>query len=200
MCILRKSEQFIVPFAGFEPEENAAPKPWQFIYEWLDSLVYAFIAILLIFTFCFRIVGVSGESMMPTLQDGNWLAVRAINPHVERGDIVVITQPNSLNEPLIKRVIAVGGDTVDINFVEGQVMINGEVINEPYIAEPTHRMSNVAFPVTVPEGCVFVMGDNRNDSLDSRSKTVGFIDTRYILGVAQFRFYPFGEWSLENYA
>lgn len=196
---MRKSEQFIVPFTDVDTEETAAPKQWYFVYEWLDSLVYAFLTILLIFTFCFRIVGVSGESMLPTLQDGNWLAVRAINTKIERGDIVVITQPNALNEPLIKRVIAVGGDKVDIDFVEGKVSINGESINEPYIYEPTHRMSNVAFPVTVPEGCVFVMGDNRNNSMDSRSKTVGFIDTRYILGVAQFRFYPFGEWSLKNY-
>ena len=111
----------------------------------------------------------------------------------------MITQPNSLNEPLIKRVIAFGGDEVNIDFVEGKVTVNGEVLNAPYIYEPTNRMSNVAFPITVPEGCVFVMGDNRNNSLDSRSKTVGFIDTRYILGVAEFRFYPFGEWSLENY-
>ena len=114
--------------------------------------------------------------------------------------IYVITQPNSLHEPLIKRVIAVGGDTVDIDFVEGTVTVNGEVLSEPYINEATHRMSDVAFPITVPEGKVFVMGDNRNESLDSRSTTVGFIDTRYILGVAEFRFYPFGDWKLDNYA
>ena len=77
---------------------------------------------------------------------------------------------------------------------------NGEVLSEPYINEATHRMSDVAFPITVPEGKVFVMGDNRNESLDSRSTTVGFIDTRYILGVAEFRFYPFGDWKLDNYA
>ena len=197
--MLRKSEQFSIPFEEYDSAESSAPKQWRFVYDWLDSLVYAFLTILLIFTFLFRIVGVSGNSMKPTLQNGDWLAVRAINTSVSRGDIVVITQPNSLNEPLIKRVIAVGGDTVDIDFVEGTVKINGDVINEPYIYEPTHRMSNVAFPLTVPEGCVFVMGDNRNDSLDSRSRTVGFIDTRYVLGVAQFRFYPFGEWTIYNY-
>lgn len=200
MCVLRKSEQFVVPFEEYNIEESNTPKIWRFAYEWMDSLIYAFLTILIVFTFLFRIVGVSGRSMVPTLQDGDWLAVRAINIQIERGDIVVITQPNSLNEPLIKRVIAVGGDEVNIDFVEGIVRINGEEINEPYIYEPTNRMSNVAFPVTVPEGCVFVMGDNRNDSLDSRSTTVGFIDTRYILGVAQFRFYPFGEWKLDNYA
>ena len=197
---MRKTEQFEIPYIDFEIAASKPSKTWKFIYEWLDSLIFAFITILIVFTFCFRIVGVSGESMVPTLQNGDWLAVRAINTSIDRGDIVVITQPNSLHEPLIKRVIAVGGDTVDIDFVEGTVTVNGEVLSEPYINEATHRMSDVTFPITVPEGKVFVMGDNRNESLDSRSTTVGFIDTRYILGVAEFRFYPFGDWKLDNYA
>lgn len=194
---MRKYQQIVIPLETETAPESKATKTWRFVYEWMDSLLYAFLTILLIFTFAFRIVGVNGESMVPTLQNGDWLAVRAINPRIERGDIVVVTQPNALHEPLIKRVIACGGDTVDIDFIAGIVKINGEVINEPYIAEPTTRMSNVAFPVTVPEGCVFVMGDNRNNSLDSRSTTIGFIDERYILGVAEFRFYPFGEWKLQ---
>lgn len=181
--------------AGKKPQ-----KSWKFVYEWLDSLIFAFITILIVFTFFFRIVGVSGESMLPTLHSGDWLAIRAINTEIDRGDIVVITQPNALHEPLIKRVIAVGGDTVDIDFVNGTIRVNGEILDEPYIYEPTHRSSNVTFPLTVPEGCVFVMGDNRNNSLDSRSQTVGFIDTRYILGVAEWRLYPFGDWKLDNYA
>ena len=169
---------------------SAPQKSWKFIYEWLDSLVFAFITILLVFTFAFRVVGVSGESMVPTLQNGDWLAVRAVNTSVERGDIVVITQPNSLNEPLIKRVIAVGGDTLDIDFITGEVFVNGERLDEPYIAEATHRGFDTTFPLTVPEGYLFVMGDNRNNSLDSRSSTIGFIDERYVLGVAEFRFFP----------
>lgn len=195
---MRKSEQFTVSYSELELTGEKTQKTWRFVYEWLDSLIFAFITILIIFTFFFRIVGVSGVSMLPTLQDGNWLAIRAINTEIDRGDIVVITQPNALNEPLIKRVIAVGGDTVDIDFLNGAVSVNGEVIDEPYIYEPTHRSSNVVFPLTVPEGCVFVMGDNRNDSLDSRSQTVGFIDTRYILGVAEFRLYPVGDWKLDD--
>lgn len=195
---MRRYEQFAVSYAELELADKKPPKSWKFVYEWLDSLIFAFITILLIFTFFFRIVGVSGNSMLPTLQSGNWLAIRAINTEIERGDIVVITQPNALNEPLIKRVIALGGDTVDIDFISGTVCVNGEVLDEPYIYEPTHRSANVAFPLTVPEGCVFVMGDNRNNSLDSRSRTIGFIDTRYILGVAECRLYPFGDWKLDK--
>ncbi len=195
---MRKSEQFTVSYSELVLAGKRTQKSWKFIYDWLDSLIFAFLTILIIFTFFFRIVGVSGPSMLPTLQSGNWLAIRAINTEIDRGDIVVITQPNALNEPLIKRVIAVGGDTVDIDFLNGTVTVNGAVLDEPYIYEPTHRSSNVAFPLTVPEGCVFVMGDNRNDSLDSRSQVIGFIDTRYILGVAEFRLYPFGDWKLDD--
>lgn len=194
---MRKAEQFEVPYVELKLNRRAPAKSWKFIYDWLDSLIFAFITILIVFTFFFRVVGVSGESMLPTLENGDWLAVRSINTSVDAGDIVVVTQPNSLHEPLIKRVIAVGGDEVNINFVDGTVQINGEILNEPYIAEPTSRMYDVAFPLTVPEGFVFVMGDNRNNSLDSRSSTVGFVDVRYILGVADFRFYPFGDWTIE---
>ncbi len=138
--------------------------------------------------------------MVPTLQNGDWLAVRAVNTAIDRGDIVVITQPNSLNEPLIKRVIAVGGDELDIDFAAGTVYVNGEALDEPYIAEATRRQFDVAFPLTVPEGFLFVMGDNRNNSLDSRSSTIGFIDERYVLGVAEFRFFPFGNWEIDQSA
>lgn len=197
---MRKSEQFCVLLTELAPARNAPQKSWKFIYEWLDSLVFAFITILLVFTFAFRVVGVSGESMVPTLQNGDWLAVRAVNMSVECGDIVVITQPNSLNEPLIKRVIAVGGDTLDIDFITGEVFVNGERLDEPYIAEATHRGFDTAFPLTVPEGYLFVMGDNRNNSLDSRSSTIGFIDERYVLGVAEFRFFPVGNWEIDQNA
>lgn len=195
---MRKSEQFCVSLTELAPARNAPQKSWKFIYEWLDSLVFAFITILLVFTFAFRVVGVSGESMVPTLQNGDWLAVRAVNTSVDRGDIVVITQPNSLNEPLIKRVIAVGGDTLDIDFITGEVFVNGERLDEPYIAEATRRGFDTSFPLTVPEGCLFVMGDNRNNSLDSRSSTIGFIDERYVLGVAEFRFFPVGNWEIDQ--
>lgn len=169
---------------------------WGVIYEWLDSFVFAIILILLIFVFAVRVVGVNGDSMNPTLNDGDWLTVSAINIDYERGDIVVITQPNALNEPLIKRVIAVGGDTVDIDFNTNEVIVNGEVLDEPYIKAPTSSRGDFSQPIRIPEGYVFVMGDNRNNSLDSRFNSIGIIDERYILGVANVRLYPFGEWEI----
>ncbi len=171
--------------------------PWEIIYEWMDSFVFSIILILFVFVFCFRVVGVDGESMTPTLNHGDWLTVKAINTEIKRGDIVVVTQPNPpLNEPLVKRVIAVGGDTLKINFKTGIVEVNGEVIDEPYIKEPTRNPGDFDKPIKIPEGYVFVMGDNRNESLDSRFNSIGIIDERYILGVANTRMYPFGEWEI----
>jgi len=195
---MRRTKDTIVAFEPVEREDEPRVSLfWRVIYEWSDSLVFAIIAVFLVFAFVFRIASVEGGSMNPTLKDGDWLAVKAINTHIRRGDIVIITQPNALNEPLVKRVIAVGGDTVDINFTEGSVKINGEVIHEPFIAEPTQRQFDIAFPITVPEGCYFVMGDNRNNSIDSRSNIVGFIKYGYILGTAEARFYPLGEFRVE---
>ena len=120
--------------------------------------------------------------MYPTLEDGDRLVLASTVFQYKQGDIVVIHR--SGKEPLIKRVIAVEGDTLDIDFERGMVTVNGEVLNEPYIAEPTHLEYNdgPVFPFTVPEGKVFVMGDNRNNSLDSRSGAVGLIDQNDILG------------------
>ncbi len=197
---MRKEEYFDITFDTQKKELPVAGKKgvWNFVYNWLDSLVFAIVLILVLFVFAFRIVGVVGDSMNPTLQSGEWLATKAINTTINRGDIVIVTQPNDINEPLVKRVIAVGGDTIDIDFNRGDVKVNGEILDEPYIKELTHRPGDFNGPVTIPEGYVFVMGDNRNDSLDSRFNSVGFIDERYILGVAEFRFYPFDSLEITN--
>lgn len=165
-------------------------------YEWIEAVIYAFVAIFIIFTFLFRIVGVDGNSMKNTLQDGNWLIVSNFNYSPKAKDIVVITQPNVRHEPLIKRVIGVGGDKIDIDFVKGIVYVNDKAIDEPYIAEATVTRGDMKFPLVVPEGKVFVMGDNRNDSWDSRFSAVGFVDERYLMGKAVFRIFPFGDWKV----
>ena len=152
------------------------------LFEWYDSLVFALAVIVLFFVFAVRIITVSGVSMQPTLYGGDRVAVQSMLYTPQRGDVVVVDGYINYGDPLVKRIIALGGDTVDINFETGAVTLNGAVLEEPYISAPTTTGYDVEFPVTVPEGCVFVMGDNRPRSLDGRSTEVGFIDERDILG------------------
>ena len=183
---------------GMTPEQAKKNRiRWLKIFDLCSSVIAAMVIIFIIFTFLCRPTSVVGESMLPTLQNGDWL-ITTRQSEYEYGDIVVITQPNVHNEPLIKRVIATEGQVIDINFTSGQVMVNGKELDEPYIRELTHLSSDVIFPVEVPKGCVFVMGDNRNRSSDSRGSGVGFIDTRYILGKAKIRVLPFGKFSIYN--
>ncbi len=193
---MRNREEFEI---SFKTTEKIKRKPIALLYEWLDSPLYAILLILIIFTFFVRVVGVSGESMMPTFHDGDWLTVSAVSANIEKGDVVIVTQPNERHEPLIKRVIATGGDVIDIDFATGEVTVNGKILDEPYIKDLTHRQGDFEGPLTVPEGYLFVMGDNRNKSLDSRFNAIGLIDERYILGVAQVRIFPFGDWNINDY-
>ncbi|MBO5230232.1 MAG: signal peptidase I [Clostridia bacterium] len=160
------------------------------MYDAIESVKGAVIVVFLIFSFVFRAVGVDGDSMYPTLKDGDWVAVSGVTTEIDRGDIIVSTQPWERNVPIVKRVIAVGGDMVDIDFNANAVFVNGVKLNEPYIAELTRVSYDVEFPVIVEEGKLFVMGDNRNVSLDSRSSKIGLIDERYVLGKVIFRVYP----------
>ncbi len=191
---MRRIEEYWVEFET----EKTSSFP-SLVYDACDSLKGAIIAVFLIFALAFRVVGVDGDSMKNTLHNGDWVAVSGIVTEFERGDIVVVTQPWERNVPIIKRVIAVEGDTVYIDFSLGKVYINGEEIYEPYIAEKTHLQYDIEFPVTVGKDEVFVMGDNRNDSLDSRSGKIGMIDVHYILGKAIFRLYPFDERNIYDY-
>ncbi len=156
-----------------------------------DSMVFALAAIVLIFVFVVRIITVSGYSMEPTLLWGDRVAVQSMLYTPKRGDVVVMDGYINYGDPLVKRIIAVGGDTVDIDFSTGTVMLNGERLDEPYLTSLTKLSYDVVFPVVVPEGTVFVMGDNRPNSLDSRSSEVGFIDERDIMGKVLLRIFPF---------
>jgi len=168
---------------------------WIKIFDLCGSVIAAMVIIFLIFTFVCRPTSVVGSSMESTLQNGDWL-ITTRQSEYKYGDIVIVTQPNVHNEPLIKRVIATEGQTIDINFTSGQVMVDGKELDEPYIKELTHTSYDVQFPLVVEEGKVFVMGDNRNHSSDSRDSGVGQIDTRYILGKARFRILPFGQFDI----
>ncbi len=154
------------------------------IYDWMQCIVVALVACILIFTFVGRIIGVDGGSMLPTLEDGDRIIITNLYSDLEYGDIVVLTKREFSREPIVKRVIATEGQTVDINFYTGEVWVDDVLLDEPYINEPTVRQLDVSFPVTIPEGCIFVMGDNRNKSTDSRASTIGFVDTRCVLGKA----------------
>ena len=162
------------------------------LYEWTQALVCSVLAVVLLFTFVVRLIGVDGHSMVPTLQDGDRLLVlnSLWDSDYEYGDIVVLRKESFLEEPIVKRVIATEGQTVDIDFASGSVYVDGELLEEDYINESTYVDEGTQFPLTVPEGSIFVMGDNRNHSSDSRSSDLGTVDTRYVIGRAVFLLFP----------
>lgn len=195
---MRRIEEFWIEFnpdAG-KAEEKKLPFPVSFLFDVTDSVKGAVLVVFLVFALMFRAVGVDGNSMNPTLHDKDWVAVAGAVTEFEHGDIVIVNQPWSRNVPIIKRVIAVGGDTINIDFDTSEVYVNGVRLDEPYILEPTTLRYDVEFPLTVDEGNLFVMGDNRNDSIDSRSSQIGLIDERYVLGKALVRIYPIDEWKI----
>lgn len=160
--------------------------------EWYESMALGAVLLVLLFTFVFRVAVVDGSSMNPTLVNGDRVLLRSIGYQPSRGDPVVIDAYISYGKPLCKRIIALGGDTVDIDFMSGAVFVNGEVLTEPYINNLTQQPEGVQFPITVPEGSVFVMGDNRMNSKDSRSPEIGCVDERDLLGKIIFRITPIG--------
>lgn len=158
--------------------------------EWIDSIVLSVALLALLFTFGVRVIRVSGHSMEPTLQDQELILVSSAPYAAAYGDIVVVDQYTPHGSPLVKRVIGMAGDTIDIDFAAGVVYRNGEALEEPYTAAPTYLQEGVVFPVTVPEGAVFIMGDNRNDSWDSRATEIGFIDVRDVMGQGLYHVLP----------
>ena len=195
------------------PEQNETPeltpeekrqKLFNDIVEILETMLMSVFVVILLFTYLLRPVTVDGSSMVPTLQDKDKLVMRRLLYEPHQGDVVVVSNyaghildsngnvidsGSSLNEILIKRVIAVAGQTIEVRTDEGLVYIDGEALDEVYVNEPT-RMNDGAFayPITVPEGYVFVMGDNRNHSTDSRNAHVGLVAEEDILGNAFFRY------------
>ncbi len=176
-----------------EVQKSFKHSVWNSVYEFAELMVGAVCLMLFLTSFLFRTADVNGDSMNPTLLNNEKLIV-LINNNVfgkaKKGDIVVVNQPSIFNESIIKRVIGEEGDEVNINFEKGEVWVNGVLQKEDYINTPTNRFEGVEFPVVVPKGCVFVLGDNRNNSSDSRHPLIGMIDRRYINGKAVFRYLP----------
>ena len=161
------------------------------LFFWLQALVAALITLILLFTFVGRIIGVDGDSMYPTLHNGDLLLLQSVGYEPKQGDVVVLTKEFDAAEgPIVKRVIAVGGQTVDIDFNTGTVYVDGQALDEPYAKEPTYTTDGTEFPLTLKENEVFIMGDNRNHSTDSRSYRLGPVDEGYIQGKAIFLLIP----------
>ena len=171
------------------------------LYEWVQSLVGSVLVVVAIFTFVIRMMGVDGHSMLNTLQHGDrLLVVNSMLYHdYKYGDIVILRKNGVFDDdPIVKRVIAVEGQTVDIDFTEGIVYVDGEALEEDYIRDPTYTAEGTEFPLTVPEGSIFVMGDNRNGSSDSRDYRLGTVDTRYVIGKAAFLIFPGPDYETEK--
>lgn len=175
-----------------------------------ESVLCSVFLVFLVFTFLFRIATVEGASMLSTLTSGDRLIISEIGYTPARGDVVIINarrgyqldanlnlvETEGLNKLIVKRIIAMGGQKVDIDFDTGTVTVDDQVLYEPYISTPTTRdEGGMQFPVVVPEGYVFVLGDNRGISKDSRHPSVGFVPESDIMGKVLLRVFPFDEFG-----
>ena len=182
-----------------EEEEQLPPdvRARRETYDWIQSLMTALIVCVCIFIFLIRVIDVSGSSMNPTLYNGDKMIVSDVFYKPKAGDVVVFRSDTyDPNKALVKRIIATEGQEINIDFSTGTVYIDGEPIEEDYIAELTRNKLDFFGPKTVPDGCVFVMGDNRNKSTDSRKSEIGMVDERTILGRVYCVIFPLEELGL----
>lgn len=177
-----------------EVEENISIS--SFIFEWANAFMVALVVVVLLLTFVWRQVTVSGTSMTDTLNDGDRLIIFSFMYKPQYGDIVVVSHGQNYSEPIIKRVIATEGQSLSINYDTEEVSVDGVILDEPYIKGKTIKLRNpLEIPDKIPEGYVFVMGDNRDGSLDSRSTEIGLIPVENIIGKAELRIYPFNKFG-----
>ena len=183
--------------AGAAGESTPAQRPDRLedtVYDWARSLIAAVVGVVLLFTFLVRLIGVSGPSMQNTLYTGDRILVlNSLLCDFQPGDVVVVNAYNApLDETLVKRIIAVGGQTVDIDFITGTVYVDGVALEEDYIKEEYWDLyaENGVNHITVPEGHIYVMGDNRNGSSDSRDPALGVVDVRCVIGQAVVLAFP----------
>lgn len=167
-------------------KEEISDTAWTSVFHWLSALIAVLFVFFTVWIFFFQVVEVDGSSMSPTLTDGDRLVVSTFDYMPKTGDIVVIGAVDSENVCLVKRIIATENQTVDVDYDKGQVIVDGVVIDEPYLSEKMseHIKNEIEYPYTVPEGCIFVMGDNRRISKDSRDKEHKSISVNYIVGKA----------------
>jgi len=171
------------------------------LYYWTQALVMALVFLILVFTLVGRVIGVVGNSMVPTLHWNDLLLLQSVGYEPQQGDVVVLRKQSFMNEPIVKRVIATGGQHVTVDYDAHTVTVDGVVLDEPYINElmvyPTDPNMTIS-DVTVPKGSIFVMGDNRNHSSDSRHQNLGTVDNRYVLGKVLCVLFPFSDFGPVN--
>ncbi len=162
---------------------------WRSVFRWLTAIIGVLFVFFLTWILFFQVIEVDGTSMMPTLNDGDRIVVSTFGYEPKTGDIVVIGAIDEDDVCLVKRVIATENQVVTMDYTDGSVIVDGVVLNEPYISEiiTERREDEIKYPYTVPEGCVFVMGDNRNVSKDSRSVDIQSIDEDLVVGKAVIR-------------
>ena len=167
------------------------------VYDWIQCLMSALIVCVVLFIFVVRVIDVKGTSMYPTLNNQDKMLVSDIFYKPKAGDVVVFKKDQyDPSKALVKRVIATEGQDINIDFDRGIVYVDGEALEEDYINELTTTKLDFIGPQTVPEGCVFVMGDNRNMSTDSRKTEIGMVDTRLIIGRVYFVIFPLDSFGL----
>ena len=183
------------------------------VSDFFETAIISLFTVTIVFSLFFRTASVSGVSMEETLNEGDKFIMSTWWTSPKQGDVVVINANESvtigddgglvdgigMNRLIVKRIIATEGQTVDFDFQRGIVYVDGEVYNESYISGLTHLDEGAftdRYPITVPKGYVFVMGDNRRNSLDSRSSRIGLIDERYIFGKAEVRLHPIKDWNI----
>lgn len=194
-------------------EKRKEKTDWkQDLFDWLQLLVAVLVVVVGMFTFFVGIIGVEGSSMYPTLHNGDLMLVQRIAYTPEAGDVIVLRKDNTFEDrALVKRIIATGGQTVYIDYDANTVTVDGQVLEEPYL---NYEFDNnrygddylaltggqdpqyVNTEFTVPEGYVFVCGDNRNYSSDSRGVLLGMVDERYVIGRVLMVFFPFPHFGI----
>ncbi len=176
---------------GKKEEEKTSFK--QDLYYWTQALIVVLVGLILVCTLAGRVIRVVGSSMVPTLHENDLLLLWSVGYTPQRGDVVVLRKESFLSYPVVKRVIATGGEHVTVDYTTGTVSVDGVALDEPYINElmvDTGSPNMTVLDVTVPEGSIYVMGDNRNHSSDSRDERLGTVDERYVLGKALCRIFP----------
>ena len=177
--------------------QETEPDSWKRdCYDWLQMLTFVLVGVVLVFTFLGMVIGVSGTSMYPTLHHQDIMVIQRVGYTPAQGDVGVLRKDSFLEEAIVKRVIAVAGQEVEIDYDANTVYVDGVALDEPYINQEdedvmVERSGMVYREFTVPKGCIFVMGDNRNGSTDSRYAELGMVDTGYVLGRALCVAFPF---------